>query len=221
LTTTSPTFSVLTPTLNRPDFLARAIKSVQRQTHHDFEHIVHNVGEPLARSPRLLDNRIKYLEGEKRGPAADFQAALDLARGDIIVPLADDDRLPPHALERAAALIGDHEWLCARTVIVNDDGIPVAFRGGTEDACEMTRRGQYMLGGAIFWRKTLTDRVGGFKSEYDGAADFDLYLRFIDAAEPALSDEILYLYSDHAQTDTRVNAGRQNDASRRIAAART
>jgi hypothetical protein len=63
--------------------------------------------------------------------------------------------------------------------------------------------------------------VGGFKSEYDGAADFDLYLRFIDAAEPALSDEILYLYTDHAQTDTRVNAGRQNDASRRIAAART
>jgi glycosyltransferase involved in cell wall biosynthesis len=215
-------FSILTPTLDRPEFLARNMRSVQRQTHTDYEHIIYNVGGPLAWDVVSSedDPRQVFRTGEKRGPAADFQAALNFARGDIVVPLADDDRLPPHALERAAALIGDHEWLCARTVLVNEDGIPVGFRGGTEDACEMTRRGRYMLGGAIFWRKSLTDRVGGFKSEFDGAADFDLYLRFLDAAKPALSDEILYLYTDHALTDTRVNAGRQNDASQRIAAAR-
>jgi hypothetical protein len=82
----------------------------------------------------------------------------------------------------------------------------------------MTRQGQYMLGGAIFWRKSLTDRLGGFKSEFDGAADFDLYLRFLNDSEPALSKEILYLYEDHAETDTRVNHGRQADATQRIAA---
>jgi glycosyltransferase involved in cell wall biosynthesis len=212
-------FSVLTPTLDRPEMLERAVWSVQRQTYSDFEHIIHNVGEPydwqMPPAPK-----VRYFEAEKLGPAGDFQAALDLATGDIIVPLSDDDRLAPHALERAAVLIGDHEWLCARTVMVNEDGLPVALRGGRRDDIERTKRGQYMLGGAIFWRKSLTDRVGGFKSEYDGAADFDLYLRFIDAAEPALSEEILYLYSDHAMTDTRVNAARQADASQRIAAAR-
>ena len=214
----SPVFSVLTPTLNRPRFLERAIQSVLRQGYQDWEQIVYNVGQPVdvPDDPRIV---LRY--GEKRGPAADFQAALDLATGRIVVPLADDDRLAPHALERALELIGDREWLCARTVLVNDDGIPVALRGGTRDSVDMTRQGSYMLGGAIFWRKTLSDRVGGFNSEFDGAADFDLYLRFLDASEPALSDEILYLYSDHALTDTRVNAGRQNDASRRIAAGRT
>jgi glycosyltransferase involved in cell wall biosynthesis len=211
-------FSVLTPTLNRIAFLDRACRSVARQTYTEYEHLVYNVGDPYSLPPAYPG--VRYWEGEKKGPAADFQAALDKATGDIVVPLADDDRLPPHALERAAELIGGKEWLCARTVLVNEDGIPVAFRGGTRDACDQTRAGQYMLGGAIFWRRSLTDRVGGFDSQFDGAADFDLYLRFLDAAEPALSDEILYLYTDHAQTDTRVNAGRQNDASQRIAAAR-
>lgn len=181
----------------------------------EWEQIVYNVGDPVEVPD---DPRVKLFTGERRGPAADFQAALDLATGDVVVPLADDDRLPPHALARAAQLIGNKEWLCARTVLVRPDGIPVALRGGTRDACEMTRRGQYMLGGAIFWRKSLTDRVGGFKSEFDGAADFDLYLRFLNDSEPALSKEILYLYTDHPDTDTRVNQGRQADASQRIAA---
>lgn len=212
----STLFSILTPTLDRPDFLSRAIRSVERQTHH-LEHIVYNVGD----DPVDVPETVRYYEGDKAGPAADFQFCLDKARGDIIVPLADDDRLAPHALKRAAQLIGDKEWLCARTVLVNEDGIPVAFRGGTKDHVDMTRHGQYMLGGAIFWRKSLTDRVGGFKSEFDGAADFDLYLRFLDAAEPALSEEVLYLYTDHPHTDSRLNSGRQGDASHRIVAGRS
>jgi glycosyltransferase involved in cell wall biosynthesis len=209
--------SVLTPTLDRPEFLVRAMRSVDRQTHSDWEHIVYNVGGPLS----LPTNpRRRYFEGEKKGPAADFQAALDRATGDLIVPLADDDRLPPHAFETAIQALGAREWLCARTVLVNPDGIPVALRGGLADHVEMTRQGSYMLGGAIFWRRTLTDRIGGFRSEFDGAADFDLYLRFLDESEPALSDQILYLYTDHADTDTRRNQARQADASQRIAATR-
>ena len=191
------------------------MRSVDRQSYPHWEHIVYNVGDPIG----LPNNPTRrYFEGEKHGPAADFQAALDLATGDIIVPLADDDRLAPHALETALEALGDREWLCARTVLVRPDGIPVALRGGNQDSLDMTREGQYMLGGAIFWRKTLTDRVGGFKSEFDGAADFDLYLRFLNETEPALSDQILYLYSDHADTDTRRNQERQADASKRIAA---
>lgn len=195
--------------------LAATIASVLAQTYPKWELIVYNVGEPVV---VLDDPRIRYVEGEKKGPAADFQAALDLAEGEIVTPLADDDRIPPHALEYAVKALGDREWLCARTVIVNDDGIPTALRGGNVESLEFTLAGQYMLGGAIYWRKTLTDRLGGFNSDFDGAADFDLYLRFLKETEPALSGDILYLYRDHAETDTRVNFARQNDATRRIAA---
>lgn len=162
------------------------------------------------------DPRIRYVEGTRAGPAADFQAALDLAGGRIIHPLSDDDRLPPHALETAAGALGEHDWLIGGTVINGANG-PWAIRGGRPSHITDTREGRYMLGGAVYWRKELSDRVGGFNSEFDGAADFDLYLRFLDAAEPALTRQVLYLYTDHAGSDSRANAARQQDASRRIA----
>ena len=164
------------------------------------------------------DPRVRYVRGECRGPAADFQAALDLARGEVVTPLSDDDRLPPHALQTVHERIGGAAWLNGRTVLVTD-GEPVAFRGGTRAHVEDTREGSYMLGGAVYWRKELTDEIGGFNSDFDGAADFDLYRRFLKHSDPVRVLDTLYIYTDHPGTDTRVNAARQADASRRIAEA--
>lgn len=163
------------------------------------------------------DPRIHYHEGERKGPASDFQSCLELARGNVLHPLSDDDRLPTHALASALRSLGKAQWLVGGTVIVGDNG-PWAIRGGKTSYLTSTREGQYMLGGAVYWRKELSDRVGGFRTEFDGAADFDLYLRFLQDSEPALTAQVLYLYADHAKSDSRANAGRQSDATKRIAA---
>lgn len=186
------------------------------QTFGDFEQIVYDVGDEPAAGVLPDDPRIRYVRGTCGGPAADFQACLDLARGEIVTPLSDDDRLPPHALQTVDRRIGDAAWLNGRTVLVTPDGEPVAFRGGTWAHVDDTRHGRYMLGGAVYWRKELTDRLGGFNSDFDGAADFDLYLRFLKDSDPVRVQEILYIYTDHPGTDTRVNQGRQADATRRI-----
>lgn len=211
---TSSMVSVLTPTRDRPEWLERCVASVLAQTYPVWEQIVYDVGESPVEVPD--DPRIRYVRGECRGPAADFQAALDLARGEVVTPLSDDDRLPAHALSTAMLRLGDADWLNGRTVLVTPDGEPVAFRGGTYEHVRETRFGMYMLGGAVYWRKSLTDRLGGFKSEFDGAADFDLYRRFLADSEPVRVQDILYIYTDHPGTDTRVNQARQSDATRRI-----
>lgn len=191
------------------------VASCLAQTHENFELIVHNVGDPVTLPD---DPRIRLVDGECRGPAADFQAAVDLATGDVVTPLADDDTITPYALETVAAELGDREWLIGRTVIVNTDGDPLHLRGGLIEDVEDTMNGSYMLGGAIYWRRQFGQRVGGFDSDFDGAADFDLYRRMIQAAPPALSRSVLYIYVDHPQTDTRVNRERQAAAAARIAA---
>lgn len=212
----STKISVLTPTRDRPEFLLRCVQSVLDQTHADWEQIVYDVGHAPVRDMLPPDPRVRYHRGVCAGPAADFQAALDLATGDVVTPLSDDDRLPPHAFETALRALGDAEWLNGRTVLVNEDGDPVAFRGGTFEHVRETRHGMYMLGGAVYWRRSLTDRLGGFRSEFDGAADFDLYRRFLADSEPARTLDTLYIYTDHPGTDTRVNTARQADATRRI-----
>lgn len=211
--------SVLTPTRDRPDWIVRCVRSVLNQTFQDWELVVYDVGETPIQDLLPTDSRIRYHRGECRGPAADFQSALDLAAAPAVTPLSDDDRLPRHALKTALAALGDAEWLVGRTVLVTPQGEPVAFRGGTWDHLEETRRGRYMLGGAVYWYKTLTDRLGGFNPEFDGAADFDLYLRFLRHTEPARTLDTLYLHTVHPLQDTQVNTDRQVDATRRIVAA--
>jgi glycosyltransferase involved in cell wall biosynthesis len=211
-----PRFSVLTPTRDRRPWIRRCVQSLLNQTCGDWEQIILDVGQDTVEDLIPADPRIRYVRGECHGPAADFQAALDLATGDIVHPLSDDDRLTLRALETVDREIGDHAWLNARTVLVNPDGIPVALRGGTRDHVERTRHGQYMLGGAIYWKRTLTDELGGFDSAYDGAADFDLYSRFLRHSEPRRLRDVLYLYTDHDGTDSRMNQERQADATNRI-----
>lgn len=212
-------FTVITPTRNRRQWIRKATQSVLNQTFQDWEMIVLDVGDEGETCEDIVpdDPRIRYVRGECRGPAADFQAALGLATGDIVTPLSDDDRLPRHALETADVRLGDATWLNGRTVLIDADGEPIAFRGGTWDHMDDTRRGQYMLGGAVYWRKTLTDELGGFDSAFDSAGDFELYTRFLKHSDPVLVKDTLYIYTDHAGTDSRVNAERQADASRRVA----
>lgn len=212
-----PRFSVLTPTKDRPEWLPRCIQSVLDQTFTDWEQIVYDCGEEPVEHLVPSDPRIRYVRGVSRGPAADFQAALDVATGEIIHPLSDDDRLSRRALQTVARELGDADWLCARTVLVSPEGMPTALRGGTWSDVEATRYGSYMLGGAVYWRKNLTDELGGFDSDYDGAADFDLYSRFLRHSEPKRLRDTLYLYTAHDQTDSVVNQERQADATRRIA----
>lgn len=189
------------------------------QTFQDWELIVLDVGDAPVGHLLPTDSRIRYVRGVCGGPAADFQAALELATGEIVTPLSDDDRLPNHALQTAMSSLGEADWLNGRTVIVNEQGDPLHLRGGTWDHVEETRRGGYMLGGAVYWRKTLTDKLGGFNSDFTGAADFELYRRFLKHSDPVKVKDVLYIHVVHPGQDTVVNQARQADASRRIMAA--
>lgn len=211
--------SILTPTRNRRAWIRRAVQSVLNQTFEDWELIILDVGDEGKTVEDLIadDPRIRYVRGQCAGPAADFQAALQLAEGEIVTPLSDDDRLPRRALEIANDLMERTlcDWMNGRTVIVDEAGDPLHLRGGVWEHVEDTRRGQYMLGGAVYWRKNLTDELGGFSSEFDGAADVDLYRRFLTRSDPVRTKQVLYIYTDHPGTDSRVNRARQVDAAQR------
>lgn len=209
-------FTILTPTKDRPEFIGRALASVVNQSHPDWELIVNDVGERSI--IRLLpdDDRIRYLRGRARGPARDFQRCLDFATGEVVTPLSDDDQLHPKALEIVAANLGEADWLVAGTILEANDRV-VAFRGGTEESVDQTLAGQFMLGGAVYWRRSLSDELGGFDERFDGAADFDLYARFARHVRPKVIPEVLYVYTDHAGTDTRLRMEVQSQRSVEIA----
>ena len=106
-----PLVSVIINVLNGAATLPEAVDSVLTQTFSDWELIVwddgssDNSGEILS---GYVDGRIRYVRSEQRvalGQAR--QRAIDLARGEWIAFLDQDDIWLPHKLERQLALARD------------------------------------------------------------------------------------------------------------------
>jgi glycosyltransferase involved in cell wall biosynthesis len=107
LMSAEPLFSIIIPTYNRAHLLPRAVNSVLNQTYRNFELIIVDDGstdntEDVCRS--FPDHRIRYhKQTPNRGVLAAMNKAFDLATGDYVAALGDDDELMPQALDTALA----------------------------------------------------------------------------------------------------------------------
>jgi glycosyltransferase involved in cell wall biosynthesis len=87
--------TVLTATLGRrPEMLAEAVESVRAQTFTDWEHVVVDDGSGAV--PELDGVRVLHVSHRGLGPARN--AGLELARGEAIALLDDDDLWYPDHL---------------------------------------------------------------------------------------------------------------------------
>ncbi|MFF0591411.1 glycosyltransferase family 2 protein [Streptomyces sp. NPDC003781] len=103
--------SVITPTYNRPERLAVALRSVQTL---DFDHrelevvVVNDNGAPVDHvveaAGRTLDVRLVN-QSVQGGPSAARNAALEIARGEYVAFLDDDDVFSPRHLADTLPLL--------------------------------------------------------------------------------------------------------------------
>jgi glycosyltransferase involved in cell wall biosynthesis len=106
-----PLFTVAMATYNRAHLLPRAVNSVLRQTYQNFEVVIVDDGstdntEETCRS--FGDNRILYhKQRPNKGVLAARNRGLELARGEYIGILDDDDELSPQALEVAVGKLAE------------------------------------------------------------------------------------------------------------------
>src|SRR3954451_17182041 len=98
---TAPRVSVLIRAYRRPALLANAIERLLAQTYADFEVVVSDdSGELGAVSERLRDPRVRHrATPAPLGPAANLRRAAELARGELLAILNDDDQWLPRFLE--------------------------------------------------------------------------------------------------------------------------
>lgn len=100
-----PLVSVIMPTQNRPRMLQDALKSVCRQSYQNWEVIVVNDGgaevSPVLKSmPSEMEAKTRLIGlRTAHGPAAARNAAIKVAKGDILAFLDDDDLFSPGHLE--------------------------------------------------------------------------------------------------------------------------
>mgnify|MGYP001292544953 FL=1 len=104
-------FSVIIPSYNRADFIAKTIQSVLNQTCSNFELIIVDDGSTDSTEKTIFsfkDPRIKYFKKEnaERGAARNF--GVSKAKGDYITFLDSDDLLYSTYLEEANLFIASN-----------------------------------------------------------------------------------------------------------------
>src|SRR5262249_11384506 len=171
--TKHPLVSIIVPTLNEETTIPELAASLGR-LRGDFEVIVCDGGSADTTVEMARQCGLRVIEAP-RGRGPQMNAGARLARGETLLFLHADTRLPENALELVAgALAGDQ---------VCGGNFSLIFGGDTPEARMLTRIYPFLrLGGmlygdsAIFARRDVFDRLGGYR-EYPIFEDCDLYRR--------------------------------------------
>jgi glycosyltransferase involved in cell wall biosynthesis len=189
-----PLISILLPVYNIPEpFLRAAIGSVQKQLYPKWELCVADDHSPNARVREIIeeyareDDRIKYVFRDKNGHiAAASNSAASLATGDFIGFLDHDDELREHALYMVVEELNRNPL----TDLIYSDEDKITENGVRHDAYFKSDWNPELLLGHncvchfSVVRASLFRKLGGFRSGFDGAQDWDLALRIAENTDP-------------------------------------
>ncbi len=202
-----PLVSVVIPCYNQAHFLAEAARSAVARTAR-VQVIVIDDGstDETAAVARAFDNVLLIRQGN-RGLAAARNRGFQASSGDFVVFLDADDRLLPGGLDagvRALAERPDCAMTYGRCVMMGADGefwttpeVP-NVRSGHHAALLQTN--MIWTPAVAMFRRTTLLAAGGFAEGFDGAADYDLYLRVSRDAPICDHGRLVAAYRRHSSS---------------------
>lgn len=195
-----PLISIVVPTYQTPiPFLKDMIDSVRKQSYEKWELCIADgslngdendtkvirVREELNRYS-MEDKRIKvvYLE-ENQGIAENTNQALALATGEYIGLFDHDDMLTSDALYEIVKTINDYDYdvLYTDEDKISEDSHDYKKPVFKPDySPELLCANNYITHFFVA-KKSIVDRLGGFRKEYDGSQDYDFIFRCVELAK--------------------------------------
>jgi GT2 family glycosyltransferase len=187
-----PLISVITPVFDTSvPWLEEALESVLAQAYENWELLLIDDGSSasdlLNALPALAarDRRITLARvGKHKGISAASNQGLGLARGEWVTFLDHDDVLEPDALFQILRLLQTHP----DADLIYSDEDKLAETGFDAPLFKPDWSPDFLLsynyiGHLTAIRRKIVQKVGGFRSEFDGAQDYDLFLRVIEQTD--------------------------------------
>lgn len=227
--------SIVTPNLNRRDFLAQTMDSVLAADHGDLDYIVVDGGSSDG-SQDCIEQRRNHLSNAISEPDQGLYDALNkgfaLSTGEIMGWLNSGDSLFPDSLKLIDEIFTAHpaiEWVTSRIIsFLDEDGRLVEQTIHWGVSREGFLRGEHLPGfsrgrslsmvqqESTFWRRSLWDRAGGrLDTSYKLAADFELWARFFRHAELWSISAPIGAFRRHANQLSRIHWNDYLDEARR------
>jgi GT2 family glycosyltransferase len=184
-----PCISIITPVFNTPVvWLTECVESVLAQAYEKWELILVDDDSTEPETLRVLrelgarDSRIVLEKDEKRGGiSAASNRGLAVAEGEWVGFLDHDDLLEPDALFHNVKWLQDHR----DADLIYSDEDKLTEQGFDSPIFKPDWSPDYFLScnyicHLTLIRRDLVRKIGGFRSEFDGAQDYDLFLRVIE-----------------------------------------
>lgn len=188
----APLVSIIVPTCNRPEFLAKCLQSIANQTYRSFEVLVVNdagadVHELITYFNRLCNDSIRYFNLQRhreRSSARNY--ALSEARGKYIAYLDDDDIYHPNHLATLVAFLESSDYRIAygdayRMTQQYEQGVyrtvrlDVIYSRDFDREALMTTNFIPIL--CVMHERSCLDSIGFFDRDLKCLEDWDLWIR--------------------------------------------
>jgi len=184
-----PLISIVMPVYNVDiKWIKEAVKSIKNQIYINWELCIADdasTSDELRNYLRKLSkgSKVKITFRKKNGHISEASnSALELATGEFVALMDNDDIIHPHALSEVAKLLNEKK----DTDLIYSDEDKLDIKGKRvepffkPDWCpDLFMSTNYMSHLSVI-RKELIDKVGGFRKGYEGSQDYDLFLRIIE-----------------------------------------
>ena len=209
---TDPLVSVVIPTYDRPEMLARAVTSVVEQRYDAIELIVVDDASPEPVAPMLEELPLDSLEASEvirhetnRNGAAARNTGIRVATGEYIAFLDDDDVWHPEFLTKQVAALerlGDEYGLVytgARGMGSSGEMEWELTRSISGDASRSILLGNFVGGfSRVLIRSELADRAGPIDERFSAWVDWGYYIRLAQHSRfGAVPEPLVTRYVDH------------------------
>ena len=185
-----PLFSIIMPVYNTDEkWLRRALETVLNQVYPYWElcaaddcstspHVRHILEEFRER-----DSRIRLTFRHETGHiSVASNTALRMARGDFIALMDHDDEITENALLENSELLNRHpdaDMIYSDEDKINENGL--RFKPFFKpDWSPDTFLSQMYCGHFGVYRRSLVEKIGGFRDGFEGSQDYDLVLRLTE-----------------------------------------
>ena len=205
----SPLISIAVPAYQTPvEFLRQMIESLIVQTYSNWELCIVNASPDNEEMQKVLaeysagDSRVRFCNlKENLGIAENTNRAFAMTKGEFVGLLDHDDLLAPNALYEIVKILQDHPQ--ADALYTDEDKVTTELDEHFQPHMkpdfnlDLLRSNNYICHFFVV-RKSIVEKAGGFRKEFDGAQDYDFIFRCTENAGEVLHvPEILYHWRTH------------------------
>ena len=216
--------SVLTPVKNCQHYLQQTIDSILRQSHEDFEFLIADNGSSdksvdIAIRASQKDSRIKVLRCPGYALPELRNRLVSESTSEIIAWIDADDIAEPSRLAAQFAFMQCNKQ-CAivgsDVLVIDPDGMPIHYETRSHahhetESMILERKNNGIFFSSCAIRRSLFNKVGGFRSQFPVAEDIDLYLRLAEVGQLANINQALTRYRWRLDNLSWTLAGTQNE----------